>query len=64
MRPIVSVNEVQQLIGTTYPAANQLVSRMTEIDILKEVTGQARNRRFRYQRYIDLFSEPTAVVTP
>jgi Fic family protein len=53
--PIVSVNEVQELIGTTYPAANDLVARLVECGILQEITGQARNRRFRYQSYIQLF---------
>jgi Fic family protein len=57
-RPIVSVNDVQSLIGNTYPAANTLVARLTENGILREVTGQSRNRLFRYQAYIDLFSEP------
>ena len=61
VRPILSVNDVQQLIGTTYPAANQLVAKMTEHGILKEITGHTRNRLFRYQKYIDLFSEPTPV---
>jgi Fic family protein len=55
--PIVSVNEVQELIGTTYPAANDLVARLVESDILEEITGQSRNRRFRYQRYIELFHD-------
>jgi Fic family protein len=59
--PILSVNEVRELIGTTYPAANQLVERLTEIGILVEVTGQTRNRRFRYDPYVRLFAdEPTA----
>jgi Fic family protein len=56
--PIVSVNEVQSLIATTYPAANDLVARMVDIDILREVTGQARNRKFIYQTYIQLFNDP------
>ena len=56
--PIVSVNEVQGLIATTYPAANDLVARMVDIDILREVTGQARNRKFIYQTYIQLFNDP------
>jgi Fic family protein len=55
--PIVSVKEVQGLIGTTYPAANTLVGRMSQIGILAEVTGQARNRRFRYDPYIRLFAD-------
>jgi Fic family protein len=56
--PIVSVNEVQGLIATTYPAANDLVARMVDVDILREVTGQARNRKFIYQTYIQLFNDP------
>lgn len=55
--PIVSVNEVQELTGTTYPAANDLVTKFVKSGILTEITGQARNRRFKYQSYIDLFNE-------
>jgi len=55
--PIVSVNEVQTLIGTTYSAANTLVSKFVGSGILREITGQARNRKFMYQSYIDLFRD-------
>lgn len=57
VRPIVSVNEVKELIGTTYPAANALVEKFVEIGILEEITGQARNRKFRYGPYVRLFHE-------
>lgn len=60
--PIVSVNEVQDLTGTTYPAANDLVARMVDRDILREFTGQARNRRFSYQSYINLFHDTDSEV--
>jgi len=53
--PIVSVHEVQQLIGTSYPAANDLVTRLVKTDILREITGQIRNRRFIYREYVDIF---------
>ena len=56
-RPIVSVNEVRGLTGTTYPAANDLVSRLVDLGILVEMTGHARNRRFRYDKYVDLFHD-------
>ena len=56
-RPIIAVSEVQDLIGTTYPAANQLVSRLTELGIIKEITGNRRNRLFRYEPYIRVFTE-------
>ena len=54
-RPIVSVNEVRDLLGVTYTAANGLVDRLVEVGVLAEMTGQARNRRFRYAAYIDIF---------
>ena len=57
--PFVSVASVQKLVGTTYPAANELVSRFEESKILAEITGQARHRRFMYHDYIDLFHEDT-----
>lgn len=57
VRPIVSVNDVKDLTGTTYPAANTLVEKFVEIGILEEITGQARNRKFRYGPYVRLFHE-------
>jgi len=57
-RPIVSVKDVQQLIGTSYQAANSLVSKMETHGILREFTGNSRNRRFRYEDYIALFADP------
>jgi Fic family protein len=56
-RPIVSVADVQQLTGTTFAAANALVSRLVEHGVLQEMTGYARNRRFRYAPYISLFND-------
>jgi Fic family protein len=53
--PLISVNDAQNLIETTYPAANDLVARMVDLGILEEITGQARNRRFAYRSYIKLF---------
>ncbi len=56
-RPILSVSEVKELTGTTYPAANQLVQRFVEQRILTEITGRSRHRRFRYDAYVRLFSD-------
>lgn len=56
-QPIVSVNEVQALIGTSYPAANNLVTRLVELGILHEMTGHKRNRRFLYRDYLNLFND-------
>ena len=56
-RPIVSVNDVQDLTGTSYQAANTLVGKMEAQGILREFTGNSRNRRFRYEDYIALFAD-------
>ncbi|MCY3877600.1 MAG: Fic family protein [Rhodobacteraceae bacterium] len=57
VRPIVSVNEVRDLIGTAYPAANELVQKLVRLGILEEITGWSRHRRFRYSPYLRLFHE-------
>jgi len=62
--PIITVNEVQELIGTTYPAANGLVKRFQKHGILHERTGQKRNRQFTYQEYVNLFHEEAAADLP
>ena len=56
-RPIVAVGDVQKMTGTTYAAANSLVSRLVKLGVLNEMTGHARNRRFRYAPYIALFND-------
>jgi Fic family protein len=61
-RPIVTIRNVQALIGTSYVPANQLVSRLVELGILEEITGYARNRRFRYSPYVQLFVDDTEEV--
>ena len=59
-RPILSVNDVREITGITFAAANNIVSRLVELGILSEMTGNARNRRFSYTPYIALFTNGTA----
>ncbi len=56
-RPIVSVTDVQNLLGTTYAGANQIVARLVKLGVLQEITGHARHRRFRYEAYVRLFTD-------
>ena len=60
--PIISVNEVKELLGTTKPAANNLVTRMVDCGILQEYTNRTRNRKFIYQQYVDLFESRHAAM--
>ena len=55
VRPIVSATHVQDLLGSTFAGANQIVKRLEGLGILVEITGQARHRRFRYEPYVRLF---------
>jgi Fic family protein len=54
-RPILSVKDVREITKTSYAAANNLVSKFVDLNLLKEITGQARNRRFLYESYVHLF---------
>ena len=55
--PIVAVTEVRDLIQTSYPAANNLVSQFATHGVLHEMTGQKRHRRFVYRDYVNLFHD-------
>ena len=45
-------------LGVTAAGANTLVNRLVDAGILREITGYARNRRFRFDPYLRLFEEP------
>ena len=54
-QPLVNSNWVQQNLDVTSPTANKAVERLCELGILREVTGNKRNRTYRYDAYVDLF---------
>ena len=53
--PIVDVREVEKITKLSYKAANYLVNDFLKARILKETTGQSRNRLFSFN--LILFSE-------
>jgi len=55
-KPIVSVEDVRAITGTTFQAANMIVQRLVGLGVLQEMTGRARNRRFLYAPYVNLFN--------
>ncbi len=54
-QPIVNVNWVATELNINYPTANRLLKCLTELDILKEITGYSRNRFFVLEKYLNLF---------
>ena len=54
--PIIdSIADVAQFLGVTIKSANNLVNDLQNKGILKEVTGNSRNRVFAFIKYLDLF---------
>lgn len=54
--PIVSVNGAADLIGRTFEATNQAISRFVEAGILRQVNVGRRNRAFEAPVFISLFT--------
>lgn len=53
--PIVSVKSLEKGLDTNYPTANRLLQALTDLGILKEITGFSRNRLFVLEKYLNLF---------
>ena len=56
-RPIISVAAAQTHLGLTFAGANNVISSLERLGILREITRQTRYRLFRYEPYVRLFSE-------
>lgn len=55
--PIITVHDVEKLTDSSYATANNLIARFVEFGILGEITGQRRNRVYRFTDYISLFRD-------
>jgi len=56
-QPILQAGRAAERLDCSYPTANKLLTQFTELGLLVETTGQARNRVFAYQPYLALFSD-------
>ena len=46
-RPILNIRQLEAALEVPYRTAQRYIERLEEIGILREVTGQARNRLYR-----------------
>jgi hypothetical protein len=51
------VTGIKQSTGLSISNANTLAARFLDLGILKEATGQRRNRAFFYVEYLELFED-------
>ena len=56
-RPIFTVTNVTDLLGISAQASNNLTDRLLQMGLVSEITGNRRNRVFRYDPYIALFAD-------
>lgn len=54
-QPVVGVRNVERELGCSYATANTLIRHFAGLGIVRELTGQQRNRVYRYEAYCDLF---------
>ncbi len=55
--PATSVEDAQKVCGTSYKATNELIAVMCKHEILREITGQTRNRVFIFAPYLAIFND-------
>jgi Fic family protein len=60
-QPMITVNQLRDAIGMTYPVAANLVKFMETRGLLLETTGHARGRIFAYRPYLALLGEDPAL---
>lgn len=56
-RPIFTVSTVADHLQISQQAANTLTDRLEQLGLVNEITGHKRNRVFRYDPYVALFSD-------
>lgn len=56
-RPLIAINDIVELTGVSFTSASKLMKRLADEGLVREITGQTRNRLFRYGSYIDLFAD-------
>ena len=53
MMPRFNIERARQLLDTSFPTASAAVNQLVDLGIVKEMTGQKKNRSYSYQGYVD-----------
>ena len=58
-RPLLNVATAAQLTGLSLTTVSTSFTRMTDLGIVRELTGRRRDRLFAYGPYLDLLAQGT-----
>lgn len=59
IKPHFSIQEVGEHFHLSFQTTQKLIHQFIDLNILKEITGKKRGRRFSYWEYLDILSEGT-----
>jgi hypothetical protein len=54
--PVLTVSSAAELVGRTFPAVNDAIARLTEADVVAQMSIGERNRAFEAKDVIDAFT--------
>jgi len=57
--PLISIKEVIVKLNISKETANELVKKFEKIDILKEITGKQRYKKYSFKQYIEIIARGT-----
>lgn len=60
IKPHLSIQEIASHFEISFQTAQSMVVQFVNLDILKEITGKKRDRRYSYWKYLDCLSEGTS----
>ena len=58
-KPLININQVCKQTELSFPAATKAIQALEKIGIVREITGQQRNRIFAYDHYLSIVNEGT-----
>jgi Fic family protein len=53
--PLITVRQAEEQIGVAFNTADKYLQQFVDLGIVREATGQQRNRSFRYDAYLEVF---------
>ena len=53
--PIIDTKDVAEFLKVANSTANRLINKFVELNILSELTGYKRNRKFMFKEYVQIY---------